>query len=210
LPNRQTNYYLEVPKTTSSGCDFKSRMDPAMAIKVAEARARAAMMATPSSRPTIILPSYPMPQLNAAAPHYPAHQPVLPGPQPINLRFHPSFPQGPPPPISALPVRPVLPPALRRSVAPHRPKTFQSKVFVGCPFRSGLKEAVTGPNGSYLAHIAMKSGALVTLHGRGSGTLDFGARLDEESPEPLHVQLSAVRQSIAESLIKVGKCFRVK
>ncbi|XP_076102963.1 uncharacterized protein LOC143072064 isoform X2 [Mytilus galloprovincialis] len=128
----------------------------------------------------------------------PQQRPQLLGPNPVEL-----MPRlGPPPGFITQP--PVLPQQQTITI-------LQEKLFIGlehAPPHFGVKEKIHGPEGSYLQHVEVETGAKVTLRGKGSGFLDMNSP-GRDSIEPMHVFLEhpspiglGQAKQLAENLIQ--------
>jgi len=95
------------------------------------------------------------------------------------------------------------PPPLQYSAPKLAPAKLEHRQFVGLAHRRGLKEDVCGPDNSYLLHVSTSTGCTVSLHGRGSGTLETIGSKAEESPEPLHILIRAVRACVEGAMARL-------
>ena len=139
-------------------------------------------------------PPPPPPIVHAAQPQgFPVGVPAPQGygqPPMLQPSPHSTMPQWAPQPSA------YAPPPLQYSAPKLAPAKLEHRQFVGLAHRRGLKEDVCGPDNSYLLHVSTSTGCTVSLHGRGSGTLETIGTKVEESPEPLHIMIRAVRERV--------------
>jgi len=160
----------------------------ALALQVAQAQAQARAIAqAQQSRLPPCLPPNPAQAYQQPAPYHGAPPYVTP-PRPPNFGMSPMAPnlmgvRLPPP--QQVPYRGRAPRAAVKS-------TPTCRVFVGVEFKPGLRVRVAGPEDSYLKHIAATTNCVVSLHGKGSGSMEMQGNLLAESPEPMHILLASV------------------